>query len=53
MNNSNDKSETETIKLKTVPIEKYHIDKNYKLCQVITILINLKNNNLMNENYEN
>ena len=38
MNNSNDKSETETIKLKTVPIRKYHIDKNNKLCQVITII---------------
>ena len=38
MNNSNDKNEAETIKLKKVPIEKYQKDNNCKLYQVILII---------------
>ena len=37
MNNSNDKNEAETIKLKNVPIKKDNNNKNYKSCQVITL----------------
>ena len=38
MNNSNDKNEAETIKLKNVPIIKDNNNKNYKSCQVITLI---------------
>ena len=38
MNNSNDKNEAETIKLKKVPIEKNQKGNNYKLYQVILII---------------
>jgi len=37
MDNSNDKNEAETIKLKKVRIEKYQKDNNCKLYQVILI----------------
>ena len=39
MNNLNDKNEAETIKLKNAPIEKDNKNKNYKSCQVITIIV--------------
>lgn len=39
MNNLNDKNEAETIKLKNVPIEKDNKNKNYKSCQMITIIV--------------
>ena len=37
MNNSNEKNEAETLKLKKVPIEKNHKDKYCQLNKVITI----------------
>jgi len=39
MNNSNEKNEAETLKLKKVPIEKNHKDKYCQLNKVITIII--------------
>jgi len=39
MNNSNDRNEAETIKLKKVSIEKNPIKKNYQLCLLILIIV--------------
>ena len=39
MNNSNEKNDTETLKLKKVPIEKNHKDKYCKLYKVVAIII--------------